>query len=194
MISKKDLDILFYHARTHRHWLDKPIPIETLQKLHELIYLAPTSANCCPLRIVYVQSPEAKENLKSCLMLGNIPFAMAAPVTAILAMDMKFYNNLPYLFPHTDAKSWFEGKDEIIQETTFRNSSLQGGYFILAARALGLDCGPMSGFDSNKVNELFLKDTTWKVNFICSIGYANHSKIHPRRDPRPSIEETTLFV
>jgi 3-hydroxypropanoate dehydrogenase len=131
---------------------------------------APTSANSCPLRIVFITSTEAKERLKPCLDASNVTKTMQAPVTAILAYDTTFYDHLPVLFPHTDARSWFTGNATLTEETAFRNSSLQGGYFILAARALGLDCGPMSGFDRQATDRLFLHGTPWKSNFLLTTG------------------------
>lgn len=188
MIDQKSLDVLFNEARTHTAWLDKPVEDALLKQVYDLTKMAPTSANCQPLRVVFVKSDEAKAKLKPCLAEGNVAKTMAAPVTAILGMDMEFYEELPRLFPHTDAKSWFVGNDELIKTTAFRNSSLQGAYFILAARALGLDCGPMSGFDNAKVDAAFFGGTPVKSNFICSVGYGDASKLHPR-SPRPEFHE-----
>lgn len=186
-VNSHALDTLFNLARTHSAWLDKPVDAGVLKQLYDLTKMAPTSANCQPLRVVFVVSPEAKEKLKPCLDAGNIDKTMAAPVTAILGMDMAFYEHMPTLFPHTDAKSWFVGKPDYIQTTAFRNSSLQGGYFILAARALGLDCGPMSGFSNAMVDEAFFAGTEIKSNFLVNLGYGDASKLHPR-SPRPSFE------
>ena len=143
------LDLIFRKARTHNVWLPTPVPEATLRAIWDVMKFGPTSANCLPLRIVFVQSPEAKERLVACMIETNQAKTRAAPVTAILAMDLEFYDKLPRLFPHDQtARSWFAGKPGLIKETAFRNSSLQGAYFIIAARALGLDCGPMSGFDA----------------------------------------------
>ena len=188
MIDQKSLDVLFNEARTHNVWLDKKVDDALLKQVYDLTKMAPTSANCQPLRIVFVKSDEAKAKLKPCLDAGNVEKTMQAPVTAILGMDMEFYNELPRLFPHTDAKSWFVGNEKKIYDTAFRNSSLQGAYFILAARACGLDCGPMSGFDNAKVDEAFFAGTRIMSNFICSVGYGDASKLHPR-SPRPKFEE-----
>lgn len=187
-ISDNALAQLFTDARTHSHWNDTPVPASVLEKLYGLMKYAPTSANCSPLRIVFVTSASAKQALKPCLAEGNVEKTMAAPVCAILAMDMAFYEKLPQLFPHTDAKSWFVGNQAMIEDTAFRNSSLQGAYFIMAARALGLDCGPMSGFDAGAVDAAFFAGTTCKTNFLCNLGYGDASKLHPR-SPRLSFDE-----
>ncbi|MEQ9575893.1 MAG: malonic semialdehyde reductase, partial [Rhodospirillales bacterium] len=147
-IAESALDQLFRDARTHNGWTDEPVGEDLLRRLWDLVKMAPTSANCSPARRVFVTSAAAKEKLKPCLMDGNVAKTMAAPVTAIIGQDMEFYEKLPQLFPHTDAKSWFAGNDDLIAATAFRNATLQGGYLIMAARALGLDCGPMSGFDA----------------------------------------------
>lgn len=182
------LDQLFRTARSQNAWLDKPVPDSLLVELHDLMKWGPTSANCWPLRVVYVKSPEAKARLVPLMMEGNRAKVQAAPVTAILGMDMAFYEQLPKLFPHTDAKSWFVGNTPLIEATAFRNSSLQGAYFMLAARALGLDCGPMSGFDADKVNAEFFTGTTVKANFICSLGYGDPAGLFPR-SPRPEFAD-----
>ncbi|MEW5782048.1 MAG: malonic semialdehyde reductase [Pseudomonadota bacterium] len=187
------LDQLFRSARTHNAWQDKPVPDSLLVELHELMKWGPTSANCWPLRVVYVKSPEAKARLVPLLMEGNRAKTQAAPVTAILGMDMAFYEQLPKLFPHTDARSWFVGNDALIEATAFRNSSLQGAYFMLAARALGLDCGPMSGFDAAAVDAEFFAGTTVKSNFICNLGYGDPAALFPR-SPRPSFEEVCKII
>ncbi len=182
------LDLIFRNARTHNGWQDKEVPESLLQQIYKICKWGPTSANCSPMRIVFVKSPEAKELLKPCLDPGNVEKTMAAPVTAIIAMDMEFYEQLPSLFPHADAKSWFAGNDEKIKSTALLNGSLQGAYFIIAARVLGLDCGPMSGFDAAKLDETFFKDTPIKSNFLCNIGYGDAEKLHPR-GPRLSFSE-----
>jgi 3-hydroxypropanoate dehydrogenase len=174
------LDAMFNEARTHSAWQEKEVDPALLTQAYDLAKMAPTSANCSPLRVVFVASAEAKEKLKPCLAEGNVEKTMTAPVTAILAQDMAFYEKLPELFPHTDAKSWFVGKDDYIKDTAFRNSTLQAGYFILAARAVGLDCGPMSGFDAAVCDKAFFEGTQWKANFLCNLGYGDASKLHGR--------------
>ena len=187
------LDQILVKARSHYHWLDKKIDEKTLHDLHDLTKWGPTSANCLPLRIVFVQSDEAKERLKPCLDQGNVEKTMTAPVCAILAYDMQFYDLLPKTFPHADARSWFAGNDKAIFNTAFRNSSLQGAYFMIAARALGLDCGPMSGFNENKLNTEFFPDGRFKANFICNIGFGDPSKLFPR-SPRLEFDEVCKIV
>lgn len=181
-------DQLFTQARSHSHWQDKPVSDEQLQQIYDLLKWGPTSANCSPARIVFVRSPQAREALLACMDAGNIAKVRAAPVTAIIGMDMAFYDRLPKLYPHTDARAWFAGNPALAEMTAFRNSSLQGGYLIIAARSLGLDCGPMSGFNADKVNEAFFKGTTVKANFVCSLGYGVASKLHPRA-PRLAFDE-----
>lgn len=187
------LDQLFRDARTHNGWLDKPVPEALLKELHDLMKWGPTSANCWPLRVVYVQSPEAKARLLPLMMEGNRAKTEAAPVTAILGMDLDFPEMLPKLFPHTDAKSWFAGNEALTEATAFRNSSLQGAYFMIAARALGLDCGPMSGFDADKVNAEFFAGTRIRTNFICNLGYGDPAALFPR-SPRPAFDEVCSIV
>jgi len=169
-------------------WTDRPVDDATLRTLYDTLRWGPTAANCSPLRIVFVRSREAKEKLRPALSPGNADKTMAAPVTAILGHDLGFPDTLPKLFPHADARSWYAGNDPYIQETAFRNGALQGGYFILAARALGLDCGPMSGFDAEKVNAAFFAGTSVRANFLCNIGFGDASKLHPR-GPRLSFDE-----
>jgi len=193
MIDNAALDVLFNNARTHNGWQDKPVTDAQLHQLYDLTKWGPTSANCSPARIVFVRSAEEKEKLVACVSAGNADKTRAAPVTAIIGMDMAFYDKLPQLFPHADARSWFAGNQPVIDATAFRNSSLQGGYFILAARALGLDCGPMSGFDADKLNAAFFAGTSVKVNFICSLGYGDPSKLFGR-SPRLSFDEACKIV
>jgi 3-hydroxypropanoate dehydrogenase len=187
------LDQLFRNARTHNGWQDKPVPDSLLTELHDIMKWGPTSANCWPLRVVYVKSPDAKARLMPLLMEGNRAKTAAAPVIALLGMDMAFYEELPRLFPHTDAKSWFVGNDALIAATAFRNSSLQGAYFMLAARALGLDCGPMSGFDAAKVDAEFFPGTQIKTNFICNLGYGDAAQLFSR-SPRPDFAEVCKIL
>jgi 3-hydroxypropanoate dehydrogenase len=152
----------------------------------------PTSANCCPLRIVFVTTPEGKAKLKPCLAEGNVEKTMSAPVTALFAQDNEFYEHFSYLFPVADAKAWFTGSPGLIEETATRNASLQAAYFMIIARAYGLDCGPMSGFDKDALNEAFFKGTTHTVNFICNLGYGDASKLYPRL-PRFDFEQVCSF-
>ena len=187
------LDILFRHAQSHNGWLDKPVTGAQLHLIYDLMKMGPTSANSCPARIVFVKSAEAKAKLQPCLNAGNVEKSMTAPVVAIIGMDMEFYEKLPRLFPHTDARSWFVGKPDKIEENAFRNSSLQGAYFILALRALGLDAGPMTGYDPEKINASFFPDGKVKVNFICAFGYGDDSKLHARH-PRLDFAEACKIV
>ncbi|HVG03397.1 MAG TPA: malonic semialdehyde reductase [Burkholderiaceae bacterium] len=188
-LNDSGLDLIFRQARTHNVWLSTPVPESTLREIWDVMKFGPTSANCSPLRIVFVQSPRAKERLAACMSENNRAKTRAAPVTAILAMDLEFYEELPRLFPHNQsARSWFAGKPEHIMETALRNSSLQGAYFIIAARALGLDCGPMSGFNADEVNAEFFADARLSVNFVCSIGHGDESKLFAR-SPRLDFDE-----
>ncbi len=182
------LDLLFNDARTYNEWRDEPIASGLLEEVWSLARMAPTSANCSPARIVFVCSAEAKERLRPCLAEGNVDKTMAAPATAIIGYDMTFYERLPELFPHTDARSWFVGNDDLITETAFRNGSLQGAYLIMAARSLGLDCGPMSGFDNDKVDAAFFAETDVKSNFLCNLGYGKPDNLHPR-SPRLAFDQ-----
>ena len=187
-LDQTALSQLFLSARTHSVWADRDVPIETLHRLIDLTKMGPTSANCSPARFVFVTSLEAKERLKPLLDAGNRAKTMAAPVTVIIGHDMKFYDYLPKLYPAANAKSWFEGNDKKIAETAFRNGSLQGAYLIIAARALGLDCGPMSGFDNAGVDAAFFAGTTIKSNFLCNLGHGDPSALKPR-SPRFVFDE-----
>ena len=182
------LSSLFSDARTHNEWQNREVSDAQLHEIYNLMQWGPTSANCSPARIVFVKSEAEKQKLLPCMAPGNQEKTKTAPVTAIIAMDMAFYEKLPALFPHTDARSWFVGNAGLIESTAFRNSSLQGAYLMMAARAIGLDCGPMSGFDAAKVNQTFFADTEVKVNFICNLGYGDASKLFPR-SPRLSFAE-----
>jgi 3-hydroxypropanoate dehydrogenase len=193
MLNENALAELFRDARTHNVWLEKPVSDEQLHQIYELMKWGPTSANCSPARIVFVKSADARNRLAACMSEGNAAKTRQAPVTAIIGMDMEFYEKLPQLFPHTDARSWFVGNQKSIEATAFRNSSLQGGYFILAARSIGLDCGPMSGFDEDKVNAAFFTGTSARVNFVCSIGYGDRSKLFPR-SPRLEFDEACRVI
>ena len=192
-LDQQVIEQLFLKARSHNGWLDKPVTDEQLREIYSLMRMGPTSANSCPARLVFVKSDAAKEKLKTCLDQGNINISMTAPVVAIIGMDREFYENLPKLFPHTDARAWFVGKSEKIRDTAFRNSSLQGAYFILAVRSLGLDAGPMSGFNSSKLDEIFFPGGKVKSNFICAIGYGDENKLYPR-GPRLEFDEVCQTV
>lgn len=185
---------LFTEARSYNGWLDRPIGDDQLEAIWDLAKMAPTSANMQPVRIVWVKSAEQKAKLAECAMDGNKAKILAAPVTAVIGYDIDFHEELPWLFPHTDAKSWFEGDEEGREEGAFRNSTLQGAYLMLAARALGFDCGPMSGFDAEAVNAAFFADTPrHRVNFICSVGYGDPDSIFDR-SPRPDFERFNRIV
>lgn len=187
-LNEHDLDLLLREARTHYFFLPTPVAEETLRKVYDLMKWGPTSANSCPLRIVFLTTEEAKARVLPALSANNVEKSQSAPVVALIAYDMEFYEQLPKLFLQADARSWFVGKPEMIAEAAFRNGSLQGGYFILAARALGLDCGPMSGFDQDKVNAEFFPDGKWKINFVCNLGHGDPAKVYPR-NPRLDFDE-----
>ena len=186
-------DQLFTHARTQNGYLDQAVPDSTVLALYELLKWGPTSANSSPARFVFVRSPDAKARLAACVSPANQPKVMSAPVTAIVGMDMAFYEQLPQLFPHTDARAWFVGNTALIESTAMRNSSLQGAYLMMAARALGLGCGPMSGMDTAKVDAAFWAGTTVKTNFICTLGHGDPAKVLPR-SPRLSFEQACQFA
>ena len=195
-VSKLDdngVDLLFHEGRTCYGWLNRKIPETLLYRLVELTLLPPTSANSSPARFVFVTTPEGKEKLKPCLSSGNVDKTMAAPVTAIVAYDREFWRHMDRLFPHGDMKTMFEKSPEMAEQASFRNGSLMGGYMILAARSLGLDCGPMSGFDVAKVNETFLSGTTYKANFLCNIGYGDPESVK-ERGPKFAFDEIASIV
>lgn len=194
MLSADALDIIFRDARSYNGWQDKPVSDEQIAAIYDLMKMGPTSANMQPARIVWVKSPEAKQKLADCAAEGNKAKILAAPVTAIIGYDIDFHEELPWLFPHTDAKSWFEGDEAGREVGAFRNSSLQGAYLIIAARALGLDCGPMSGFDNAAVDAAFFGDNPReKSNFICSIGYGDPASIFDR-SPRPEFDTFNSII
>ena len=185
---------LFFAARTHNAWADRPVADELLQRLYDTLKWAPTSANCSPGRFVFVKSTAAKERLRPAMDAGNLDKTMAAPVTVIVATDFAFYEHLGKLFPHApDARSWFAGKPEAIQTGGFRNGTLQGAYLILAARALGLDCGPMSGFNNAKVDAEFFAGTEIRSNFLVNLGYGDAAGLH-RRGPRFEFAEACQIL
>ena len=194
VLSNDALDQLFNEARSYNDWLDKEVSDIQLHAIWDLLKMAPTSANMQPVRIVWVKSDEQKAKLAECASDGNKDKIKAAPVTAVIGYDIDFHEELPWLFPHTDAKSWFEGDEEGRKEGGFRNSSLQGAYLILAARAVGLDCGPMSGFDEDAVNKaIFGDEPRHRVNFICSVGYGDPESIFDR-SPRPEFSKFNSIV
>lgn len=182
------LEQIYIRARTHSYWLDRKVEPALLRQAWDLAVSGPTAVNAQPMRVHFVISAAAKEKLKPALSPGNVDKTMAAPVTAIIAQDLDFPDTLPRLFPHADARAWFAGNDALIHSTALRNSSLQAGYFILALRALGLDCGPMSGFDAGMVDALFFAGTNVRANFLVNIGYGDETKLHPR-NPRLSFDE-----
>jgi 3-hydroxypropanoate dehydrogenase len=193
-LSDESLDLIFREARTHSDWLDKPVDDGLLAQIYDLAKMGPTSANMCPMRLIFVKSKAAKDKLKPALSEGNVDKTMAAPVTTIIGMDVHFYEKLPELFPHADARAWFKDLPEnVLEYSALRNGSLQGAYFMLAARALGLDCGPMSGFDNAKVDAAFFAGTTVKSNFLCNLGHGDATKLHPR-NPRLSFDEACQIV
>jgi len=193
ILSDKGLDLIFREARTHRAWRDETVSDVLLQAVYDLAKMGPTSGNCCPMRVVFLRSAAAKARLKPALDKGNVKQTMAAPVTAIVAHDLQFYEELPRLAPHTDARSWFVGKPTLIAETAFRNGSLQGAYLMIAARALGLDCGPMSGFDRVAVDKEFFPEGLRESNFLCNLGYGDPAKLHPRA-PRLAFDDACRIL
>jgi 3-hydroxypropanoate dehydrogenase len=192
-LSNEGFSLLFRNARSHNGWLPEPVSDAVLRELYELLKWGPTSSNSCPARFVFVKSPEAKEKLLPCMAQGNMGKTRSAPVVTIIAQDMEFYEQFPKLTPKRDTRSDFVGKKELIESTAFRNSSLQGAYLMIAARGLGLDCGPMSGFDNKKVDDAFFSGTTWKSNFICGIGIGDTAKLYPRA-PRLDFGEVCKII
>tara|TARA_A200000159_G_scaffold91644_1_gene85174 strand:+ start:371 stop:961 length:591 start_codon:yes stop_codon:yes gene_type:complete len=189
-VSEKDIKkIIFSNARTYNDWQRKGVSNKILNELYDLMKFGPTSANCSPSRIIFIKSPEAKERLKPFIIESNLEKTMTAPVTAIIAFDIDFHKHLPKLFPHDlDAQNWFNYSQEVAYTNAFRNSSIQGGYFIIAARMLGLDCGPMSGFDQNGLDKEFFPNSSIKSNFLCNIGYGDPTNIF-KRSPRFEFDE-----
>lgn len=207
-LNEEGRKLLFRDARTHNEWLDKPVSDDTLRELYELMKWGPTSVNCCPARILFLRTPEAKARLLPALAPGNVEKTRSAPVTAIIGYDGRFYDMLPKLFPHADARAWFVDTPELAEVTARRNSSLQGAYFIMAARAVGLDCGPMSGFDQTRVDHEFFPasggtgsefsqeyfpDSHVKTNFLCNLGYGDPAKLYPR-SPRLDFGEACKLL
>ncbi len=192
-LDNQALAALFTEARTHNGWNGEPVSDELLTKLYDLTKMGPTSANCSPARFVFVRTAEGKEKLRPALSSGNLEKTMSAPVTVIAAIDSEFYEKLPVLFPHADARSWFTSSSAMAEETAFRNATLQAGYLIMAARALGLDTGAMSGFDKNKVDAAFFAGTTWKSNFLINLGHGDPSKLFGRL-PRFAFEDACVLA
>jgi 3-hydroxypropanoate dehydrogenase len=192
-LDDRSLDIIFREAHTHNAWLDKPVSDPLIQQIYDLLKWAPTSANSSPARFVFVRSAAAKQRLLPAMSPGNVEKTRAAPVTAIVAYDTEFYEKLPKLFPHADARSWFAGNQPLIDTTAFRNGTLQGAYLILAARALGLDAGPMSGFDNARVDQEFFPGGKVKSNFLVNLGYGDHAKLFPR-NPRLTFAEAAQIL
>lgn len=184
---------LFTAARTQNGYLDRPVSDDTLRQLYDLMKWGPTAANSTPARLAFVRSAEAKARLLACMSPGNVAKVTQAPVTVIVGMDLEFHHRLPQLFPHVDARAWFEGKPALIETSAMRNSSLQGGYLILAARALGLDCGPMSGFDAAQVDAAFWAGTAVRTNFVCTLGHGDPGKVLPRH-PRLTFDEACRLL
>ncbi len=186
-------DLMFREARTHNGWLDKPVSEETLHAAFDLCKMGPTSANCSPMRVLFVRSAAEKEKLLTCVSGGNTEKTRTAPVTAIIANDFEFYEHFEFLFPHDDARAWFTGNQTLIDTTAMRNGSLQGAYFMMACRAVGLDCGAMSGFENDKVDELFFAGTQVRSNFLCNLGYGDPKALFPR-SPRFAFEEVCTVL
>jgi 3-hydroxypropanoate dehydrogenase len=188
------LNLIFRQARTHNSWTPTKVAEDVLRRVYDLMKMGPTSANCSPARFIFVLSPEGKEKLKPALSKGNLDKTMSEPVTAIIGYDTQFYDLLPELFPHDlTARSWFAGNADAIQETAFRNGTLQAAYLMIAARSLGLDCGPMSGFDQAKVNAAFWPDGRIKANFLCNLGYGDDAGVFPR-GPRLDFERACTIA
>jgi len=187
------LNLVFTQARTHSAFLPRPVTDAIVHELYDLVKFAPTSANCCPMRVVFVRSPEAKARLKPYLSAGNVEKTMQAPITAIIGYDMNFAEKLPKLFPHVDARPWFAGAEDVVRTVALRNSSIQAGFFIAAARSLGLDTGPMSGFDEAGVNAEFFAGTSVKANFLVNLGYGDPKHLFPRL-PRLDFDEACTLI
>ncbi len=194
MLSDESLDTLFRAARSHNAWRDEPVSDDTLREIYAIACMGPTSANSSPARFLFLRTPEAKQRLAPALSSGNLEKTMSAPVVAIIAYDPRFYEKLPQLFPHNpDAQSWFTSNEALAATTAFRNGTLQGAYFMLAVRALGLDVGPMSGFDNDKVDEVFLRSYGWRSNFLCSLGRGDPAGLYAR-SPRLSFDEACVLL
>ena len=193
IINDDAMDVIFRQARTRNAWQDRPVSTTLLNAVYDLMRWGPTSANCSPARFVFLATAAGKERLRPFLSPGNAEKTMQAPVCVIVGTDMEFYEKLPQLFPHTDARAWFVGNEKLIETTAFRNGTLQGAYLMIAARALGLDCGPMSGFDNAGVDKEFFAGTPIKSNFLCNIGYGTDEKLFPR-SPRLAFDDACRIV
>lgn len=193
MLDKDTLDTLFRHARSHNGWLNKDISEMQIHQIYALMKFAPTAANNCPARITFIKSDDAKQRLKPHLDEGNIDKSMNAPAIAIISYDTEFYEKLPFLFPHTDAKSWYQGNPEKIKSAGEMNATLQGAYFIIATRAVGLDCAPMSGFNNETLDDAFFPEGKIKSIFLCGIGHGNQNKVFPRL-PRLNFDEVCKII
>ena len=193
IVNDDGLDIIFREARSYNTWVDRDVSRPLMQAVFDLLKMAPTSANCSPARFIFLTSEEAKNRLKPHLLPGNVDKTMSSPCCVLIANDVAFFEHLPKLFPHADAKSWFEGNEALIAETATRNGTLQGAYFMIAARALGLDCGPMSGFDKAGVTHEFLSGTNFEANFLCNIGYGDAADLFPRT-PRFDFDDVCQVI
>lgn len=193
MLDESGLDLLFHKARTPRRWTARPVEPDTLRTLYEVVSLGPTSGNCNPARFVFITGSEGREKLRPALSAGNVNRVMGAPVIAIVAHDPLFFEQLPRLSPNEELRSWFAADVGLAEETSFRNGTLQGGYMILAARALGLDALPVSGFDQSAVEDAFLADTGWRANFLLCLGYGDTENLPPRA-PRLAFEEACRLL
>jgi 3-hydroxypropanoate dehydrogenase len=193
LLDDAALDRLFREARSHYSWHDTPVSDETLRRIYDLAKFGPTSANASPARFMFLRTQAAKERLRPALSAGNMDKTMSAPVVAVVAYDPRFYDQLPKLFPHADARAWFAGNAALAEETAFRNATLQGAYFLLAARALGIDSGAMSGFDRDAVDRIFFAESGWKSNFLINLGYGDGQNQFPRA-PRLSFEEACQLI
>lgn len=192
-LDDASIDVILRGARSHYAWTDKPVTQELLEALYAITAAGATSMNTCPARFVFVSSTEGKERLAKSLKEKNIDKVMSAPVTTIIAYDLDFWHQLPFLFPHEDRRPFFEGKTQYIEDTAFRNSTLQGAYFMIAARSLGLDVGPISGFSNQIVDEEFFSDKPWRSNFLCNVGYADESALFQKL-PRFAFDEVCSFL
>lgn len=191
-LDGSSIDLILRKARSHYAWRDQPVPEALLRQIHDIMIMGPTSMNSCPARFVYVTSQEAKMRLAKSLKPKNVEKVMSAPVTAIIAYDLDFWRRLPELFPHEDRRPMFEGKPDHIEATAFRNGTLQGAYFMVAARALGLDVGAISGFSNAVVDEEFFAGSSWRSNFLCNLGYADETALFQRL-PRFSFDDVSRF-
>lgn len=191
-LDDPSIDLILRKARSHYSWRDEAVPESLLRRLHDIMIMGPTSMNSCPARFVYVTSPDGKARLAKSLKPKNVEKVVSAPVTAIIAYDLDFWRRLPDLFPHEDRRPMFEGKPDHIEATAFRNGTLQGAYFMIAARALGLDVGPISGFSNAVVDEEFFAGSSWRSNFLCNLGYADETALFQRL-PRISFDDISRF-